>query len=137
MDEQLIMKFKLPYLEQLSFIEHIVQIGYRKTGRKFYVIFSGSKGYLDNIEIRAECLHQTPAVNRIDLFGLRTKKGRLRSISVSLFYNVYMGVKVIIHCAPTYVVDGWRTIIVNAPGWEEEMEKGLAELANAEEGQRS
>jgi hypothetical protein len=92
MKEQLLMRFKLPSIESLSMIEAIVSMSYRKTGNKFSVIFNGSKGYLDNIEIACEG-NQTEE-NRLFVENLRNKDGRLKSIMVNLFYSDKNGIRV-------------------------------------------
>lgn len=80
-------------LASLKLVQAIVAIGYRKTGDKFSVEFSGSKGYLSHVEIYAEGT-QTKRNNIIWVSDLRTKKGTLKSKKVSIFHSVDNGVRV-------------------------------------------
>lgn len=91
MKEQLLLKFKLPMIQDLSMVDTIVSMGYRKTGNKFTVAFNGSKGYLSNIEISCEG-HQKED-NRIFVERLRNKNGSLKSIMVNLFYSDKNGIR--------------------------------------------
>ena len=91
MKEQLLLKFKLPMIQDLSLVNSIVSIGYRKTGNKFTVAFNGSKGYLSNIEISCEGYQKEE--NRIFVESLQNKDGSLKSIMVNLFYSDKNGVR--------------------------------------------
>lgn len=91
MKEQLLLKFKLPMICDLSLINAIVSLGYRKTENKFRVSFNGSKGYLDNIEISCEGYQKEE--NRISLYKLRNKNGSLKSVMVNLFYSDKNGIR--------------------------------------------
>jgi len=93
MNEQLLLKFKLPMLNNLQMIEDICYTGYMKTGRKFSVIFNGSKGYLSNIEITCEGF-QTVGDNVICIENQRTKKGGLKSKMVSIYHSNENGVRI-------------------------------------------
>lgn len=77
--------------QNLSIVDTIVTMGYRKTGNKFSVAFNGSKGYLSNIEISCEGYQK--AENRIFVESLRNKDGSLQSIMVNLFYSDKNGVR--------------------------------------------
>ena len=91
MKEQLLLKFKLPMIQDLSMVDAIVSMGYRKTGNKFTVAFNGSKGYLSNIEISCEGYQKEE--NRIFVESLRNKNGSLKSIMVNLFYSDKNGIR--------------------------------------------
>lgn len=92
MNEQLIIRFKLPLINHLPIIKALVVFGFRKTGNKFSVVFNGSKGYLDNIEIICEGWQKEN--NRIDLFKLTNKNGTLRNVVVNIFHSHENGVRV-------------------------------------------
>lgn len=92
-EEQLICKFKLPMIENLSMVNAIVCMGYKRTGNKFSVNFNGSKGYLSHIEITAEG-RQEKRNNIIWVERLTLKKGRLMSKMITLFYSDENGVRV-------------------------------------------
>lgn len=91
MKEQLLLKFKLPMIQDLSMVDRIVSMGYRKTGNKFTVAFNGSKGYLSNIEISCEGYQKED--NRIFVESLRNKDGGLLNIMVNLFYSGKNGIR--------------------------------------------
>jgi hypothetical protein len=91
MKEKLLLKFKLPMIQDLSMVDTIVSMGYEKTGNKFTVAFNGSKGYLSNIEISCEGYQK--AENRIFVESLRNKNGSLKSIMVNLFYSDKNGIR--------------------------------------------
>jgi len=93
MKEQLIVKFKLPMIENLSIVRAIVSMGYRSTGNKFSINFNGSKGYLSNIEITCEGT-QKEGNNIIWVERLRTKKGTLSSKMVSVFHSEENGIRI-------------------------------------------
>lgn len=92
MKEQLIVKFKLPMIYNLSLINIIVKVGFDKTGNKFSVLFHGSKGYLSNVEISCEG-YQTEE-NIIWIEKLRNKNGCLKSIMINVFYSEKNGIRV-------------------------------------------
>ena len=94
MKEKLLMKFKLPMIENLSLVNIIVSMGYRETGNKFSVEFNGSKGYLSNIAI--SCEGQQQEENRIFVENLRNKNGRLMSKMVNIFHSDEKGIRVCI-----------------------------------------
>ena len=84
-------------IENLSIVNAIVSIGYRKTGNKFSVEFAGSKGYLDHIMIYCEGMPMRTDHNIIRLdSNIRTKKGRLRSKMVEIYWSEENGVRVAI-----------------------------------------
>jgi hypothetical protein len=89
--EQLLLRFKLPLIQNLEIINSIVVLGYRKTYNKFSVSFNGSKGYLSNIEITCEGFQKEE--NRIFVEKLRNKDGSLKNIMVNLFYSYENGVR--------------------------------------------
>ena len=91
MKEKLLLKFKLPSIENLTTIEAICVLGYRETGEKFQVIFNGSKGYLDSFEI--SCEGNQEAENRICFGDLRNKDRSLKSILVNIFYSEEFGIR--------------------------------------------
>lgn len=93
--EQLILKFKLPLLNNLSFVSVIVSYGYRVTGNKFNVNFNGSKGYLSHVEIFCEGF-QTERNNIIWIENLKTKQGKLRSKNVEIFHSRDNGISVLV-----------------------------------------
>lgn len=92
MTEELLLKFKLPMIYNLSFVEAIVSMCYRKTGNKFTVAFNGSKGYLSNIEIFCEGYQKEE--NRILVERLRNKNGSLKSVMVNVFYSSKNGIRI-------------------------------------------
>jgi len=49
-----IIKFNSQDLIKFEVIQEIVNVGYKKTGKKFNVNFQGSKGYLNHISIDCE-----------------------------------------------------------------------------------
>ena len=89
--EKLIMKFKLPNLNDLSFVDAIVTLGFEKTFNKFRVSFNGSKGYLCNIEI--SCEGSQVAENRIFLYKYRNKDNSLKSVMVNVFFSEKNGIR--------------------------------------------
>jgi len=91
MKEKLLLKFKLPMIQDLSMVDSIVTMGYRKTGNKFTVAFNGSKGYLSNIEISCEGYQKED--NRIFVENLRNKNRSLKSVMVNLFYSDKNGIR--------------------------------------------
>ena len=93
MKEQLIVKFKLPMLENLPTISAIVNIGYEKTGNKFSVAFNGSKGYLSNIEISCEGV-QPERNNVIWVENLRNQKGGFIVKMVLIYHSPKTGVRI-------------------------------------------
>lgn len=93
MSEQLLMKFKLPMIEDLEVVRAIVSLGYRRTENKFSVSFNGSKGYLSNIEITCEGW-QKERNNIIWVDRLRTKRGTLMSKMVSIYHSEDSGVRI-------------------------------------------
>ena len=90
--EKELMKFKLPMIENLSLVNAIVIMGFRKTGNKFSVVFNGSKGYISNIEIYCEGVQKES--NRIFVESLRNKNNSLKSVMVTIFYSKDKGVRV-------------------------------------------
>ena len=86
MNEQHLVKFKLPMIENLSLVNAIVCMGYNKTGNKFQVNFNGSKGYLSHVEISCEG-RQEKRNNIIWIERMKTKKGTLMSKMISIFYS--------------------------------------------------
>lgn len=97
--ETSVIKFKLPLLESLAFIEALVSIGYRATGNKFHVEFGGSKGYLSYVLITCEGIQPTWD-NRIWIEHLRTKDRRLRSRMVEVFHSHANGLRVVVQGEP-------------------------------------
>ncbi|WP_026755052.1 hypothetical protein [Sediminibacter sp. Hel_I_10] len=93
MKEQLLMKFKLPMIEDLHIVQAICSIGYRETGNKFSVNFNGSKGYLSNIEISCEG-YQPERTNVIWVENLKTKKGKLQSKMVHIYHSGKNGIRI-------------------------------------------
>ena len=91
--EKLLFKFKLPMIQDLTFVDHIVSYGYRKTGNKFWVNFNGSKGYLSNIDISCEGV-QHPEDNRIFVERLRNKDRSLKSIMINVFHSEENGLRI-------------------------------------------
>lgn len=91
--EKVIIKFKLPMLENLRMINALVVIGYQETGRKFTVEFNGSKGYLSNVQIHCEG-KQTEQNNIIWIENLLTKNGDLQSKTVTVYHSDENGVRV-------------------------------------------
>jgi hypothetical protein len=91
MKEELLMKFDLQSIESIQMIEAIVSIGYRKTGNKFSVIFNGSKGYLDSMEIM--CEGKQTENNKLDIATLRFKNHSLKPININIFYSVETGIR--------------------------------------------
>jgi hypothetical protein len=91
--EKLIIKFKLPLLNNLSLINVIVSHGYRQTGNKFTVYFNGSRGYLSNVEISCEG-YQKERNNVIWVEDLRLKSGKLRSKNVEVFHSDENGIRI-------------------------------------------
>lgn len=89
--EKLVLKFKLPHIENISLVECLCAVGYRETGNKFSVAFNGSKGYLDNIEISCEGYQK--ADNRLTLYHLRNKNRSLKSVMVNIFYSDENGIR--------------------------------------------
>ena len=89
--EQLLIKFKLNEILNFILIDNIVSICYNKTGKKFNVIFNGSKGYISNIEIRCECMQLEE--NRIFLTNYVNKNGSLKKINVNVFYSKDVGIR--------------------------------------------
>jgi len=92
--EQLIVKFKLPLLERLDTINYIVSQGWKKTDNKFHVVFNGSKGYLDSIEIGCEGIQPKNRENFIDIYSYRAKCGKLMNKMVSIYHSEEKGVRV-------------------------------------------
>lgn len=86
-----IMKFALSHLNDCQFIATLVSIAYQRTGCKFSIEFSGSKGYMSHIEFKAEG-PQTLDTNRIYAEDLFTKKGRFRKKTIALSYCPKNGV---------------------------------------------
>lgn len=86
MEEKHLIKFKLPMIYNLTVINHIVSLGYNRTGNKFQVTFNGSKGYLSHIEISSEG-KQDERNNIIWVSLLRNKDGSLKSKTISIFYS--------------------------------------------------
>lgn len=78
-------------IENLSLVNAIVCLGYRKTEQKFTVAFHGSKGYLSNIQI--SCEGYQSADNRIFVERLINKNGRLKSVMVNVFHSDENGVR--------------------------------------------
>ncbi len=105
--EKLIVKFKLPMIENLALVTQIVSEGYRKTGNKFEVSFRGSKGYLDHIAISCEG-RQAKEEARIGLFRLTDDKGRMRNVMVEIFHSEETGVRV--------AIDNARNAVPQASG---------------------
>lgn len=93
MEEKLIIKFKLPMINNLSLVNVIVSHGYRVTGNKFSVDFNGSKGYLSHVEISCEGF-QKERNNIIWIEELRTKNGALRSKMVKIYHSNENGIRV-------------------------------------------
>ncbi len=93
MEEYLLMKFELHYLEQLHFMGLVCQYCYRETGNKFSIQINGSKGYLSSIEILCEGA-QKPGANVISLEKLMTKSGRLvKGKYVHILYSEENGIR--------------------------------------------
>ncbi len=91
--EQLIIKFKLPLLNNLSLVSVICAHGYRVTGNKFSVDFNGSKGYLSHVQISCEGF-QKERNNIIWIEDLKNKQGKLRSRNVEIFHSTENGIRV-------------------------------------------
>ena len=85
MKEQLLMKFKLPLINDLSMLNEIIKMGYKKTRQEFSVSFNGSIGNLSTLEISYEG-SQTEN-NRIIIDHLRNRDGSLKSVMVNIFYS--------------------------------------------------
>jgi len=101
--EQIIAKFSLDNL--FDFIPLIVTLGYRTTGNKFSVLFHGSKGYLDSLEIICEGVQNE--TNTITLSDYMTVKRRFKKKILNIFHSNMMGVRLSIgkdepktHCVP-------------------------------------
>ncbi|MGJ1335690.1 MULTISPECIES: hypothetical protein [Sphingobacterium] len=93
MEEYLLMKFELQYLEQLHFMGLVCQYCYRETGNKFSIQINGSKGYLSSIEILCEGA-QKPGANVISLDKLITRSGKLvKGKYVHILYSEENGIR--------------------------------------------
>jgi len=92
MKEKLLLKFKLPKIENISLVECICVVGYRETGNKFTVSFNGSKGYLSNVEISCEGYQK--ANNRLFVENLRNKNRSFKSVMVNIFYSDKNGIRI-------------------------------------------
>ena len=90
--EKLLTHFPLPYLQDFSFVEGLIQSLYRITDYKFSVIFNGSKGYLSNIQI--ECEGTQGEENRIFVERLRNADGSFKKIRVNIFHSEENGLRV-------------------------------------------
>ena len=90
--EKHLITFKLPYLEDFTFIGMLVGHIYRQTNCKCSVSFNGSKGYLDHIEISCEGnqMHE----NRISFFGNITKQGKFKAIEVKIYHSDTEGLRI-------------------------------------------
>lgn len=91
--EQLIMKFRLQSIRDLSLVDDIISIGYKKTGNKFSIEFNGSKGYLSNINVACEGV-QKERNNVIWIENLITKKCTLKSKMVEIYHSKERGIRV-------------------------------------------
>lgn len=91
MKEKLLLKFKLPQIENISLVECLCVMGYRETGNKFSISFNGSKGYLSNFEISCEGYQK--AENRIFIENLRNKNRTFKSVMVNVFYSEQNGIR--------------------------------------------
>lgn len=110
MKEIVIVKFKLPQINDLSIVQGICAIGYRLTGNKFTVSFNGSKGYLSNIEIVCEGYQK--ANNRIFVDSLRNKNGSYKSVMVNIFYSDENGIRLSIgNDEPQLIVKEQKTLV--------------------------
>lgn len=92
-DEILVIRFKLPEITDLTTIDFICTVGYRRTSKKFSVLFSGSKGYLSHIEINCEG-NQEFGQNRMFLDRMRNKNGTLKNILIEVYFSLESGVRV-------------------------------------------
>lgn len=97
-------------INNLSLINAIVVMGYRKTGNKFTVAFNGSKGYLSNIEISCEG-YQT-ANNKIFIERLFLENGSLKNVIVYMFYSEKSGIRL--------TLDGRKPKVVKCKEQKEE-----------------
>jgi hypothetical protein len=94
MKEKLLMKFKLPMLQNMSTIQAIVTMGYKETGNKFSVAYNGSKGYLSNIEISCEGKQNHRLENRIFIERYRNKDNSVMSKMVSIYHSEENGLRI-------------------------------------------
>lgn len=93
MPEQLLIKFKLPQLQNLDTVHAIVITGFEKTGNKFSVNFNGSKGYLSHVEITCEGI-QKERNNLIWIEELQRENGSLQIKDIEIFHCPKLGVRV-------------------------------------------
>jgi len=90
--EQLLLRFKLPNITDLSFLDEFVSHCYNKTGNKFSVSFHGSKGYLSNISISCEGFQEQE--NRIFVENLRNRDYSLKNVMVNIFHSDLKGIRI-------------------------------------------
>lgn len=101
--ETVILRTKLEDLFSVDTIEHLLTFGYKKTGLKFGIYFSGSKGYLDHISIDCE-LNQSET-NRIDSSEIFNKDGSVKKKKINVYHSKQKGIRVSLGSDKSRVVE--------------------------------
>ncbi|MCA4781473.1 hypothetical protein IF125_04245 [Empedobacter stercoris] len=93
MKERLIIKTSGIQIMEGDFVRTIVGFFYRLTGNKISIIFNGSKGYLDNIELSCEG-NQKEGTNIINLYDITLKRNQISKKQINIFYSEENGIRV-------------------------------------------
>ena len=87
--ETLILSTQLSNLFNPTLIHYLCRDGYRKTGNKFSIEFSGSKGYLSHLSIHCEGFQKEE--NRI--FEIFNKNGSVKKKIINVYHSELNGVR--------------------------------------------
>ena len=93
MKERLIIKTSGIQIMEGDFVRTIVGFFYRLTGNKISIIFNGSKGYLDNIELSCEG-NQKEGINIINLYDITLKRNQISKKQINIFYSNEEGIRI-------------------------------------------
>ncbi|MFV0195190.1 hypothetical protein OBJ93_06865 [Empedobacter falsenii] len=93
MKERLIIKTSGIQIMEGDFVRTIVGFFYRLTGNKLSIIFNGSKGYLDNIELSCEG-NQKQGTNIINLYDITLKRNQISKKQINIFHSNEEGIRI-------------------------------------------
>ena len=92
MKEQQLLNFNLPMIQNISFIEEIIDLCHKKTGKDFSIVFKGSDGIIKSI--RLVCQGNQKSNNTICFSNLKNSAGIIQNKIIKIFYCNHSGIRI-------------------------------------------